>query len=92
MAKVDVHITAEDQKGESVVCLDVHTSQQQDLNDMVQAELERIRQNIEKRFVACEADIERILNDRSRLATENRELQRKYQSLKDMYLDLCAKS
>ena len=25
LAKVDVHITAEDQKGESVVCLDVHT-------------------------------------------------------------------
>ena len=63
-----------------------------DMNDMVQAELERIRQNTEKRFVAFEADIEMILNDRSRLATENRELQRKYQSLKDMYLDLCAKS
>ena len=59
---------------------------------MVQAELERIRQNTEKRFVAFEADIEIIMNDRSRLATENRELQRKYQSLKDMYLDLCAKS
>ena len=28
LAKVDVHITAEDQKGESVVCLDVHTAQQ----------------------------------------------------------------
>ena len=59
---------------------------------MVQAELERIRQNTEKRFVAFEADIEMILNDRSRFATENLELQRKYQSLKDMYLDLCAKS
>jgi len=55
-----------------------------DMNDMVQAELERSRQN--------EANIERILKDRSRLATENRELLRKYQSLKDMYLDLCAKS
>ena len=28
LAKVDVHSTAEDQKGESVVCLDVHTAQQ----------------------------------------------------------------
>ena len=74
-----------------------------DINDRIQAELERFRQHTEKRFDHMvqaelersrqyEANIERILKDRSRLATENSELLRKYKSLKDMYLELCAKS
>merc|ERR1712093_655237 len=39
LANVDVHIEAEEQNGESVICLDVHTAQQQEVEASVAATL-----------------------------------------------------
>ena len=78
-----------------------------DMTDMVRAECERLSSQQAESLTALQNDHIEIQNDHikrlsqkadtnekecTKLATENRELQRKYQSLKDMYLDLCAKS
>ena len=78
-----------------------------DMIDMVRAECERLSSQQAESLTALQNDHIEIQNDHikrlsqkadtnekecTKLATENRAIQRKYQSLKDMYLDLCAKS